>query len=75
MYLIMDTPFEKNEVFVNRLDLSANKIKKGELVLPIVAAIFVAIIVAAYVVKRRANKSKSESESESESVETTEATE
>ena len=32
MYLIMDTPFEKNEVFVNRLDLSANKVKKGELV-------------------------------------------
>ena len=74
----MDAPFEKNEVFVNRLDLSkSNKAKKGELVLPIVAAIFIAIIIAAYVVKSRLNKSKSESESETVESEptVTEATE
>jgi len=67
----MDAPFEKNEVFVNRLDLSKS------IVLPIVAAIFIAIIIAAYVVKRRANKSKSESESETVESEptVTEATE
>ena len=74
----MDAPFEKNEVFVNRLDLSkSSKDKKGELVLPIVAAIFIAIIIAAYVVKSRLNKSKSESESETVESEptVTEATE
>lgn len=56
----MDAPFETNPVFVTRPDLS-KKSRKGDMVLPIVFAVFVVVVVTAFILKSKVNKpSKSE---------------